>query len=444
MPAFGLGSPERIWFSTEFLPRSFAVRVIEKTPIHLRRRMIRASAIGVLLVAATCPLAGQTESEWQQQVQNEVQVQHLDAALTIVDQRLANAPDDLEAHGWHGRLLAWKGRWTEGEAEYKFVLERVPNDIDILTGLADVLVWQRKYSGALQVLNHARTIAPSDPEILSRRARVLALLGRTGEAQLEYQQVLQFDPENKEARASLLENTKHELRVGDDIDFFNYTGNAQTESVSLSSRWNSRWSTVFGVSTYQRFGQDAVKLQASGAFHLTAHTWASVGTAVANDQGVVPTNEAFFELGHGFRFDNRWVQGLESSYQQHWFWYQGAHVLTFSTNQIVYLPKGWTWSLDITGARSGFVGTPVAWEPSGWSKLGFPLYRHVSGNVLFGMGSENFSQIDQVGQFSAHTYGGGLRYQFLDRQDVQGYVSRQQRSQGQTDTTLGLSYGIRF
>jgi hypothetical protein len=214
--------------------------------------------------------------------------------------------------------------------------------------------------------------------------------------------------------------------------------------VSLSSRWNSRWSTVFGVSTYQRFGQDAVKLQASGAFHLTAHTWASVGTAVANDQGVVPTNEAFFELGHGFRFDNRWVQGLESSYQQHWFWYQGAHVLTFSTNQIVYLPKGWTWSLDITGARSGFVGTPVAWEPSGWSKLGFPLYRHVSGNVLFGMGSENFSQIDQVGQFSAHTYGGGLRYQFLDRQDVQGYVSRQQRSQGQTDTTLGLSYGIRF
>ncbi len=420
------------------------MRVIEKALIDLRRRAIRASLCGALFLAVVSPFAGQTGSEWQQQVQDEVKAQHLDAALTIVDQRLANTPEDLEAHGWRGRLLAWKGRWPEGEAEYKLVLEKFPNDVDILTGLADVLLWQQKYSEALKVLNHARTISPFDHEILSRRARALALLGRTGEAQLEYQQVLQFDPGNKEARASVLENTKHELRVGDDIDFFNYTGNAETQSVSLSSRWNSRWSTVFGVSTYQRFGQDVVKFQASGGLHLTALTWASVGTAVANDQGVVPTNEAFFEIGHAFRLDNRWVQGLESSYQQHWFWYQGAHVLTFSTNQIVYLPKGWTWSLTVTGARSGSAGTPVAWEPSGWSKLGFPLYHRLSGNVLYAVGSENFSQVDQIGQFSAHTYGGGLRYQFFDRQDVQGYLARQLRSQGQTDTTLGFSYGIRF
>jgi tetratricopeptide (TPR) repeat protein len=418
--------------------------VIEKALIDLRRRAIRASLCGALFLAVVSPFAGQTGSEWQQQVQDEVKAQHLDAALTIVDQRLANTPEDLEAHGWRGRLLAWKGRWPEGEAEYKLVLEKFPNDVDILTGLANVLLWQEKYSEALKVLNHARTISPSDHEILSRRARVLALLGRTGEGQLEYQQVLQFDPGNKEARASVLENSKHELRVGDDIDFFNYTGNAETQSVSLSSRWNSRWSTVFGVSTYQRFGQDAVKFQASGGLHLTAQTWASVGTAVANDQGLVPTNEAFFEIGHAFRLDNRWVQGLESSYEQHWFWYQGAHVLTFSTNQIVHLPKGWTWSLTVTGARSEFAGTPVAWEPSGWSKLGFPLYHRLSGNVLYAVGSENFSQVDQIGQFSAHTYGGGLRYQFFDRQDVQGYLARQLRSQGQTDTTLGFSYGIRF
>jgi tetratricopeptide (TPR) repeat protein len=418
--------------------------VIEKALIDLRRRAIRASLCGALFLAVVSPFAGQTGSEWQQQVQDEVKAQHLDAALTIVDQRLANTPEDLEAHGWRGRLLAWKGRWPEGEAEYKLVLEKFPNDVDILTGLANVLLWQEKYSEALKVLNHARTISPSDHEILSRRARVLALLGRTGEGQLEYQQVLQFDPGNKEARASVLENSKHELRVGDDIDFFNYTGNAETQSVSLSSRWNSRWSTVFGVSTYRRFGQDAVKFQASGGLHLTAQTWASVGTAVANDQGLVPTNEAFFEIGHAFRLDNRWVQGLESSYEQHWFWYQGAHVLTFSTNQIVHLPKGWTWSLTVTGARSEFAGTPVAWEPSGWSKLGFPLYHRLSGNVLYAVGSENFSQVDQIGQFSAHTYGGGLRYQFFDRQDVQGYLARQLRSQGQTDTTLGFSYGIRF
>jgi tetratricopeptide (TPR) repeat protein len=404
----------------------------------LMRMIIPALA---LLLAK--PFSAQTD-DWQQRVQNEVQAQHLDTALDVIDQRLAAVPVDYEAHGWRGRLLAWKGRWSDGEKEYRLVLEKYPDDVDILVGLSDVLLWQQKYLEAFQVLNHAKNIAPSNSEVLNRMARVLTVLGRTREAQLEYQNVLQFDPQNKEARAVLLENTRHELRVGNDTDFFNFTNDAETQSVSLSSRWNHRWSSVFAVNTYQRFGQNAIKFQAAGAFHITGQTWVSAGTGVANSQNVVPTSEAFFEFGHGFRFDNRWVQGLESSYQQHWFWYQGAHVLTLSTNQIVYLPKGWTWTIDVNGARSGFVGTSAGWEPSGWSKLGFPLYRRLTGNVLYGVGSEDFSQIDQLEQFSAHTYGGGLRYQFADRQDVQGYLARQERSQGLTDTTLGLSYGIRF
>jgi hypothetical protein len=90
------------------------------------------------------------------------------------------------------------------------------------------------------------------------------------------------------------------------------------------------------------------------------------------------------------------------------------------------------------------LGTPVDWTPSGWTKLGFPLQRRVTGNVFFAVGSENFAQIDQIGRFSAHTFGGGLRYQFADRQDIKGYVARQNRTQGQIDTGFGLSYGIHF
>jgi tetratricopeptide (TPR) repeat protein len=327
------------------------------------------------------------------------------------------------------------------------VLDKVPNDTDILTGLSDVLLWQKKYTEALQILDRARSISPSDPEVLSRRARVLVLLGRAPEARSEYRQTLLFDTHNAGARTgldSLNENAKNELRFGEDVDLFSYADAGQTQGISLSSRWNPRWSTVFGVSTYQRFGQDAVKFLASTALHFTARDWLTVGGAVANSQSVVPTNEAFFEYGHAFRIDNRWVRGLESSYQQHWFWYQGAHVLTLNTSQIVYLPHGWTWSLNVTGARTGFLGTPVDWTPSGWTKLGFPLQRRVTGNVFFGMGSENFAQIDQIGRFSARTFGCGLRYQFAARQDINGYAARQDRTGGLIDTSFGLSYGIRF
>jgi len=423
------------------------VRAIETKSSDRQRAVIQRITIGVLLVLIAGPLLGQTAGDWQQRVRNEVKDHHLDAATTIVDQRLVDAPEDLEAHGWRGRLLAWKGRWSDGEAEYELVLEKVPDDIDMLTGLADVLLWQQKYSEALRVLDRVRTISPSDPAILAQRARVLSLLGRTREARSEYLKTLQFDPKNQDARANLAglrEETNHELRVGEDVDFFNYTDAAQTQSVSLRSHWNPRWSTVFGVSTYQRFGQDAVKFLGSTAFHITPQDWISVGSAVASAQDIVPTNEAFFEYGHGFRLVNRWVRGLESSYQQHWFWYQGAHVLTLATNQIVYLPRDWTWSLNVTGARTGFVGTPIDWAPSGWTKLGFPLRHRVTGNLFFAVGSENFAQIDQIGRFSAHTYGGGLRYQFAAQQDINGYVARQTRTQGQIDTSFGLSYGIHF
>jgi tetratricopeptide (TPR) repeat protein len=427
---------------------SFIVTVSENRFIRqLPGVSLRTFTAALLLAGFVHLLAAQATDQWQRQVRRDVENQHIDSALAIVDQRLADAPEDLEAHGWRGRLLAWKGRWSESEAEYRFVLDKVPSDTEILIGLSDVLFWQKKYTEALQIVDQAREISPSDPEILSRRARALALLGRTPEARSEYQQALLFDVQNADARTgldSLRENTKHELRVGEDVDVFNYTNAGQTQAISLISRWNRRWSTVFGLSTYQRFGQAAVKVLASATFHFTARDWFTVGSDVASSQSVVPTNEAFFEYGHAFRIENRWFKGLESSYQQHWFWYQGAHVLTLNTSQIIYLPHGWTWSLNVTGARTGFVGTPVDWTPSGWTKLGFPLQRRINGNVFFGVGSENFAQIDQIERFSAHTFGGGVRYQFAGRQDITGYVARQYRTQGQIDTSFGLSYGIRF
>jgi Flp pilus assembly protein TadD len=414
---------------------------------QLVRPAQKAAVAALLLLVCVQLLAGQNTDEWQLLVRSQVENHHIDAALTLVEQRLASAPEDLEAHGWRGRLLAWKGRWPEAETEFKLVLEKFPNDTEILTALADVLLWQQSYVEALRTLDQARKISPSDPEVLSRRARVLALLGRSPEARSEYQQTLQFDSQNEDARtglANLRENTKHELRFGEDVDLFNYANAGQTQGVSLSSRWNQRWSTVFGVNAYQRFNQDAVKFLASTSFHATARDWITVGGAVANSQSIVPTSEAFFEYGHGFRIENRWLQGLESSYQQHWFWYQGAHVLTLNTSQVIYLPRDWTWTLNVTGARTGFVGTPVAWTSSGWSKLGFPLRPRVTGNLVFAVGSENFAEIDQIGRFSARSFGGGLRYRFAARQDINGYVARQNRNQGQTDTSFGLSYGIHF
>ncbi|PYX83168.1 MAG: hypothetical protein DMG70_11680 [Acidobacteria bacterium] len=68
----------------------------------------------------------------------------------------------------------------------------------------------------------------------------------------------------------------------------------------------------------------------------------------------------------------------------------------------------------------------------------------MTGSFSFAVGSENFAQVDQIGRFSARTFGGGLGYRFNHRQDLSGYVAAQHRTQGRTQNSFGLSYGFRF
>lgn len=402
-----------------------------------------ALAAWFLVPAAQC----QPVADWQQRVREKAQARQLDAALQVVEQRLAEAPGDLEARGWRGRILAWQGLWVDAESDYRYVLRRAPADTDMLSGLADVLLWQGKTKEALAFADRARDLAPTQPEILLRRARILRALGDRSEARRQYREILDLDPQNQEVKrefAGVSKETMHELRIGTDIDTFNCTDAAQAQSLLVTSRWTTRWSTAFGAEFYQRFGQDAGKFAASGSFRFTQHDWLNAGGSAGLDNGIIPKREAFFEYGRGVRIRNRLIRGLEASYQQRWLWYQGAHVLTLGATQLYYLPKDWTWALTITGARNGFSGAGVEWAPAGSTRLAFPLPARFTGNLKFAVGTENFAQVDEIGRFSARTYGGGLKYRIAAQQDVSGYIAVQDRTQGRMQRSYGVSYGFRF
>ena len=414
-----------------------------------RRGTVRLclQTLSLALLVAKTVWCQQVPEDWQQRVREKVEQHQFDAAFALVNQRLSFNPADLEARGWRGRLLAWEGHWAAAESEYRQILEQAPNDTEILSGQADVLLWQGKLKEALDVIDQARKVDSRDAEILLRRARILQSLGRTPEARSQYREILELHPENQDAKralAGLTAESKHEIRIGGDGSTLNYIGPAGDEEMYLTSRWTPRFTTAFNTGFYQRFGQRAEQLASSASFRFTRNDALAAGGAFANHQGIIPEYEAFFEYGHGLRFSSHWVRGLEASYQQHWFWYQGAHVLTLNCTQLYYLQHDWTWALSVTGARSGFTGTGIEWVPSGYARLGFPIYRNLSGDVTFGSGTEDFAQIDQIGHFSARTYAGGLKYRIAQGQDIRGYVAVQDRSAGQTQHTFGLSYGFRF
>lgn len=183
----------------------------------------------------------------------------------------------------------------------------------------------------------------------------------------------------------------------------------------------------------------------SATYRLSRKDVLTAGGGAARDRGVIPKGEAFFEYSRGFRVSSAGaLRALELDYWQQWLWYRAARLLVLTPAVVAYLPRDWTWSLSIAVARSRFPGTPAEWRPSGTTRLSFPLHRRLSGNVFFGVGTENFAQADQVGRFSPRSYGGGLHWQCARRQDLAGYVFYQDRSRGRTETGLRFSYGIRF
>ncbi len=420
-------------------------------------RLKKSSAAAVHLTAAllgiavcawgqTCP--GDARQSWQAEIRRRVEEKNLLAALEVAQGRLQVAPADLEARGWRARLLAWSGRWSEAETEYRRVLESAPRDTDILTGLADVLTWQQRPEEALALLVRAREFDPTRADVQVRRGRILRGLGRTEEARSAFAEALRLEPGNADARAgwdSVRPAPRNQFVFGSDFDFYNATVDAQAVTASLRSRLSSRWTTNFSGSFYNRFLEKAAKFSASATRRVSKNDSFSAGGAAAHDQGVIPRTEAFFEYAHGFRLEGHgFVRGLEANYRQHWLWFSSARVLVLTPSALVYLPRDWTWSFSISPARSRFPGTAAEWRPSGQTKLAFPLRPRLSGNVFFAVGTENFGRADQVGRFSARTWGGGMRFELTSRQDFSSYVLYQDRSQSRTQTSFGVSYGIRF
>ena len=399
----------------------------------------------------------QETSDWLERVRKGMADHDLKAAMEAVDARLAAVPGDSDATGWRAQILAWTGQHKEAETAYRRALQLSPKDGDFLLGLATLLAQDGRNEEALVLLDAAATIPPARVDVLNERGRVLRALGRRDEARAAFLQAEALEPRNisvtdDEARAGLrsLEGPpRFEIDVGNETDTFNYTGAANAQTIAFVAKPNARWifSTEAGI--YQRFGANAEKVVGSATYRLTSSDAFTVGGGGGNAEGIIPRAETYFEYGHGFRIsETKAVRGIEAAYNQHWLWYDQARVLVFTGRVAANFAHDFHWTMSGNAARSQFNGAPVAWEPSGYGRLDFPLpwvaVSRLLLNLTFAVGSENFNEVDQVGAFASRTYGGGFRLGLTERQFVNFYAARQDRNGGNTEGIYGVSYGLRF
>lgn len=407
--------------------------------------------------AAASSSAAQVSDDWIQQVQKRIAVHDLAGAQRIVDARLAVAPNDSDALGWRAQLLAWTGHHAEAEAAYRGALELSPRDGDYLLGLATLEAQDNRNADALALLDAALQIPPPRSDVYAERGRVLAALGRRNEARADFLKARTLEPTNTspaddEAAEGLraLELPPHyELDFTNETDTFNYTGPANAQTAVFVAKPSERWIFSTEADSYQRFGADAQKAIGAVAYRFKGGNWLTAGAGGGNSQGVIPRTETYFEYDRGFTVsETSPLRGIETTYNQHWFWYEGAHVLALTGTLAADMARDFRWTISASEARSGFDGTPIAWEPSGYTKLEFPL-PHVRAtrflpNLTFAVGSENYSEVDQIAAFASRTYGGGFRLGLTGRQYVNFYFAWQMRNGGNSEGIYGASYGIRF
>jgi tetratricopeptide (TPR) repeat protein len=407
-----------------------------------------------VVAAALCSFAWcqQPTSDWQLAVRQYAEAKDWNAAMVIVDSERDRAPQDIEVLMWRARLLLWSGRLQEAEHEWRAVVSAIPTDPDNWMGLASVYWRQGHPEQALQALNAAVKLDSHRADIHLARARALQALHDRTVAKQEYRKALDSKPSNAEAKAGLLSlrtTPKNQLLVGTNTDLFSFEGAYQQNEVTLLSQWTSHWKTGVTGDFYQRGGVKAGKAGAMVTASSSGLGALTIGGTAAHDNGIIPRNEFLFEFDHGLTIsDNRRLRAIELVYGQHWYWYSITHIMTINETTSFYFPGDWTWSLRLIGSRSQFNSTGSEWSPAGTTGLGFPIIsgeRHrLAGNVFFAVGTENFSQVDQIGSSSSRTYGGGIRLQLTPLQDLTGYGAYQMRSQDRSQTSFGATYGLRF
>jgi hypothetical protein len=386
----------------------------------------------VLCLSFLSTAAAQQSTDWPARIREQVKQGSLDRAMVVAEEWIRAYPQDLDAMAWHARLLAWSQRWTEAEAEYRTLLQKLPVDPDVLMDLAHLLTWQKRYAEALEVIERACTAQSERSDCSVEQERVLRLMSGTSE-------------ESGRAPGELSDVTRHEVRVGGNTDFLSYSGRGGSAGVSLNSRWNDQWRSSEAVTRCYRYGQAATSFEGSATYRFTPNDALTAGVGTAGNQGIVPRAQGQLEYGHGFRLaPGRAVRGIEATFAQRWMRYRDARVASLSPGAILYLPKDWNWMFRLSMNRISINGFQPNWKPAGLTRLTFPLHRSLTGNLVFAMGTENLGTLDRLLWGSTRAAGGGVRIRLASGQELITFLELRHFSGSQSQTSFGLAYAFRL
>ena len=421
-----------------------------KPAVACFRALFPAPLLLSLLAATWClavPVAqSASRDETIQKIRNEVRAQNFEAALDLARALVKQNPRDWEARNWIARIQSWRGNFQSAEELYRQIIRDHPGDAEAALGLADVLVWQGKLDGAREVLLSLEKQRPNDLEVLVRLGRVLVAQNRPAKARRYFRKVLQIDPNNEEVKKALTgisDRRSFELETGYFLEGYDFARNTNGTFTQLAYRDYDRKTVLGGFQYQNKFGENDLRFTLGGTYRALRRSY------IRGEVSVSPRGE-FVEPNQDYTFEV--TQGLSHGVAG------GAAIryLNFRNANVV-IPAGIVeWDareklhIYLRYAPAGtafnkFQGR--VWNQGAWAKGVWDLNRRFSPYALFATGAESFEpalSYEQLGRFTAHTYGGGTEIRLSSKGGFRLGYFYQKRTGSHRENWLGVSYYVYF
>jgi tetratricopeptide (TPR) repeat protein len=125
------------------------------------------------------------------------------AAIAILREAVAIAPDHLRAHRMLGQTLAWNKEFAAAEGAYRAALIRWPDDHELRAGLAQTLLWSNRFREGERLFAALLAQRPDDNAVLLGAAQGAYWSGDYRSALRRFELLASRDQENAEATRAL-------------------------------------------------------------------------------------------------------------------------------------------------------------------------------------------------------------------------------------------------
>jgi len=237
-------------------------------------------------------------------------------AVSLLNQHVSEAPEDLDARVLLGLICSWDGRWEDGRRAFQAVLASDADYKDAVLGLINLELWSGHPAQAKALAVKAIAARPQDLEYKAALAKVDAALSP---ARLAAERVTQTSSDEPNWETGVAEST---------IFYSDKRSSWHETAVNISRRFTAGWVTAT-VSHANWFGEN------SNLIDLQSYPSLGKGRYAFFDAAFSPDHTLYAHHRFGAELFQSLPKGFEAS--------AGIRYMRFNDNVMLYTASFGKW-----------------------------------------------------------------------------------------------------